>query len=304
MAAPILDTGVVALSRSQHDLDRIKDEVVKDSLANYSDQGFANFNLSSFEAQMDPLTGDPIVRHTRMSVRPEKQAVMHFDIIDLTLDQIEDLPRTLNGLRLDETAAPFVGAKVDFERPEGAVLHSQDMYVFDESMEYLLQDTAISLELIADDINRTKNIPKHELDWSLIEGIDDLKKGKEEVSSNRKEYLMLASRILRAVGMNVSSTDDLLTEKTDHEVYVYAEQRVRAQADNKHMSRELFDDLELLYRYSNDITNRLIDVELFSRDTLRESVSPSAGFWLPQIVGTPDEAVDSFGIGSLDWLLL
>lgn len=299
MAAPILDTGVVGFTTSPGQFLKIKEEVTQDALDNYGNGQFANFNLNQFSVKQDPLTGYPIVRQTRMRIRPEKQAVVHFQMIDLTADQVEDLPRTLNQARLDEIAAPFVDGNLDFERPEGSVLSTQDLYVFDESVRLVTEDEGISLELIADDINRQRTIPKHDLHYSVRDEIDNLKVGKHEVATGKSEFFRLASTILRSLGMNVHSGDDALSQKTPLEVYLYTEQMVRSQPQM--VSRGINDDLSLLHTYYETMVGRTASIESVSKDTMRDTLS-SDGYWFPSMVGSADRAIDEFGIGNEAWL--
>lgn len=299
MGSPILDTGVVGFTTTPQQFDRIRIEATEDALENYGNGQFANFNINNFTVKMDPLTGYPVVRQTRLRIRPEKHAVVHFQMLDLTADEVEDLPRTLNQVRLDETAAPFVDGNLDFERPEGAVLSTQDLYIFDESVRLVTEDEGISLELIADDINRQCTVAKHDFDFAVREEIDHLKIGKQEISVTRQDFFRLASSILRSIGMHIHSSDDALTEKTPAEVYTYVEQMVRTQTQA--ISHEVFDDVALLYARYQSLDIRSHNIETVSKDTMRDSLS-SGAYYFPAIIGSADRAVDEFGIGNELWL--
>jgi hypothetical protein len=292
---------IVEMTETEEEFESIKDEIYDMALHNYDEGIPSNFNVTRYQADIDPWTKKPIIRQTSLRVRPERRAVMDMQMLDINIDEAEMLPDIMNRNRVEETAAPFAGDRVRFERPEGNVLHTQDHHIFDPSLQTLLDGTDLDLELMATDIIGQKSVAKHEFDRPIIDEIDNIVYGKEVVCEGRKEYLRLAAEILRAVGHSVHANDDALVEKSNREIWTYVDSYVEEAAHNRAISSDTFGALQVLKNYMEDLESRAMAVESASTDTFRQTLTVG-DYWFPDAIGDADGAIENFGISKRPWL--
>ena len=293
--------GTVLMTETEDEFKSIKDEIYETALHNYDAGMPSNFNVTRYQATIDPWTKKPLIHQTNLRIRPERRAVMDMNIVPISIDEAEMLPEIMNRNRIEETAAPFAGDRVRFERPEGNVIHTQDHHIFDPSLQVLLDGTDLDLELMATDIKNQKTVAKHEFGRPIVEEIDNIVNGKEIVYEGRKEYLRLAADILRSVGMSVHANDDTLVEKSNREVFTYVDSYVEEAAKTRTLGSDIFGALQVLENYVEDLEARAMAVESVSTDTFRQTLNVG-GYWFPDSVGDAEGAINKFGISKRPWL--
>lgn len=287
------------------DFELMKRDTMEEALRRHSDDiGLVNYNLNKVEAILNPNGDDedapPVVAVTRMQVRPRESSILRWESFILRPEEMVAFADNMHKLRLDETASPFVDSDLDFERPEGNVFFDHDRYVFDPTIEAVL-DGVVDLEMVGADISQTNNVPLLDMGREVQAGIQGVKHKKHEINSKRANLIRQARSVLHLIDQ--VSVEQIFMGKTPREIYTYVDNALQRRAEAHSISQEAFHAIDVLHRLLKDIEESTGATVKESLGAFEESLA-TPGYQFPSTVAAPKDVIEHYGVGGKEYLRL
>lgn len=274
--------------------------------AEQNEEGMANYNIHRLKAIVDPEnTGEPepVVAKMDRKLRPGSREVEQPSFEYFGPDELDQLDQKVLDDRVGWSASPFVDRlEIDHERPEENVLSEKDKWVFDPSVDMLL-DGVVNLDALGADICQSQNIPKADLASGTQNGVDDVKNQKIDVIQNKQGMMGAARQILRKV-QGPDADQVALHTKTPMEIYFYVDEVIE-NADHEgmgeHKSRKLLEELNQLHDVARMLQDKRSNTEETSVQVFSD-VLHHEGYGFPSTVSEPNEAITQHGVGTNEYL--
>ncbi|MCS4157628.1 hypothetical protein [Salinibacter ruber] len=273
--------------------------------------GEANHNLHRVEAVRNPH-GEPdfggeraVIAQYDQGYRPGSNRGQLGSIQFYREERLPEMDETLLGERMEYASSPYVDKRQmnpSEKRPEENVHAANDIWSIDPELE----DMGVDIDLLANDINRSRNVPKMDLDNKSQDGIDTVKTRKGELITDVQELRKEAGRILKQFpdynsvgqpalkGMTPMELAEFVDEELEHYLSSHKVQETRAQ--------KLWDQTYQLRRDAENIIHLGDETENVSQNAFRHTLK-QPGFERPSGIGAGD-AVEDYGVGSKEYLNL